>query len=225
MKTFHLKHRKKRMIKKETAMGKKELLQAMLEALIKDESEEASSHLHNYLSLKTNNILLGEEDDEEEEEKEDDDDKDDDEDDEDDDEDDEDEGSKKKGKKDKDDVKEEGLSHSDSYEKNEKGEAYHAVPHKDNSRGYGHNKSKAKSTKGLKGIGGDTGASTNQPNAYKTKPHKDNSRGVKSEDKGTKGLKQVSGNSNSPHSDGKKVNRRTDKTAKYHGTERGGKAV
>lgn len=223
-------------------MKKKEHLQAMLEALIKDDTDEANKHLHDYLSMKTNEVILGEKDDDkddsdDDDKKDSDDDKDDDDDDDDngddDKDDDDDDDDDKKGKfpfnkkKGKDDVKEESLSHPASYKKNEKGDAYHAVPHKDDSEGYGHNKSRSMSRKGLKDIPGgkESGSKTGLPDSYKTKPHKDNSRGAKSENKGSKGLKQVSGNSKSPYSDGKKVNRRTDKTAKYHGDDRGGKSV
>lgn len=224
----------------------KKHLKAMLEALIADDSDSASEHLKAYLSEKTRQLTLGEkeecDDDDKKDKKDDDDDdkeynfgkkskKDDDKKDDDDDADDKDDD--KDDKKDKKDVKE-NLAHAKSgaedkekqykgYEHNHDGEVYHKVPHKDNSRGYGHDKSKAKSTK-LKAEG-DSGASAKKGDAYKDVPHKDNSRSAKSEDKGAKGLKSISTKATSPDSDGKKENRRTDKTAKYHGTDRGGKEV
>lgn len=111
----------------------------------------------------------------------------------------------------------EDLSHSDSYEKNEKGESYTSVLHKDNSRKY--NNPKGTSVK----ADPSSGMSAKLSNAYKTAPHKDNSRKAKSEDKGTKGLHKVSKVTASPDGDGSRDNRRTDKAKKYHGTSRDGK--
>lgn len=200
-------------------MTRKEHLKNMLEALIQDDTEAANQHLHNYLSSKTRTWFVGEghdeecDDDDDKEKKGKKDDDDDNGDDDDDDKEDKKFPFKKKGKKKDDDEVDESYSHPESYKKNEKGQAYHAVPHKDNSQGYGHEKSKAASDKNLDSIPGskNSGADKSHPDAYKSTPHKSNSRDAKSEDKGDKGLDKVSGNAKSPYSDGKKVNRRTDK--------------
>ena len=206
----------------------KKHLKNMLEALIADNTEKATEELRAYLSSKTRSITLGEkeecdDDDGDKEEK------DDDEEDKD-----SDKKSKKKGKDDDKEEVDESLAHAKSgvedkekqyhgYRHNHKGEVYHKVPHKDDSEGYGHEKSK-KAARKLKAES-DSGAHAKTPNAYTTKPHKDNSMKAKSEDKGTKGLKSAGGKNTSPDSDGKKTNRRTDKTAKYHGKSREGKPV
>ena len=195
----------------------KKHLRAMLEALITDDMDAASKHLHAYLASTTRRLVLDEADDK------DDDDKDDDTDD---------KKSKKKSKKEnpfkkkskkdddddeceecgkspcecKEDVKEGlGSSHPSGWAKNEKGMAYHAVPHKGSSEGYNNPKGK----KNLDGIAGskDTGA---KGKVAKVKSKKGKSEGYQNP-KGKKGLKDISGGHPSPDSDGKRVNRRTDK--------------
>lgn len=109
------------------------------------------------------------------------------------------------------------------YRRNEKGEAYHKVPHKDNSEGYGHEKSKAASRK-VK-ADSDSGIHEKKGDAYKDKVHKaDNSHSADAKGKSRKGMKSVKGGeATSPDSDGKKENRRTDKAKGYHGKSREGK--
>jgi hypothetical protein len=48
--------------------NRKKSLEAMLEALIKNNNEDAAEHLHNYITAKTREIMLGEECDDEEDE-------------------------------------------------------------------------------------------------------------------------------------------------------------
>lgn len=215
----------------------KKHLHAMLEALIDDNTEEANKQLHAYLTSKTRKLMLGEKDDDDSDDEGKDEEKDKDNGDEekdkdngDSDHDDDDDDDDKKGKKKVKESLAHAKGHADDkegeykkYRHNEKGEVYHKVPHKDDSEGYGHDKSR-KMSKKLKAES-DSGAHEKKGDAYKDKPHKDNSRGAKSEDKGKKGLGTAGGPNTSPDTDGKKDNRRTDKTAKYHGTDRGGKDV
>jgi len=233
-----------------------EEIQKMVVALAKGDSEEASAHFKKYASEKFHNILEKEkcDDDDKDYDKEDkDDDKDDDKKDSkkkkpdflDVDKDGDKKESMKKAGKDKkedkkedekDDVKEnlavKGGPADDKegeygkYRHNHDGEAYHKVPHKDTSTGYGHEKSKAAS-RNLEAKS-DSGAKEKKKDAYKDTVHKDNSEGYgheKSKAAAKSGLKKVEKKATSPDSDGKKENRRTDKTAKYHGTDRGGKEV
>lgn len=223
---------------------KKQLL-SMLEALINNNNEEAIENLHTYLSSKTRNLVLGEkkdEDDEKDEEKEDE--NEDEDEDENEDEDDGEKAEKKAEKKEKKAIKnlvkaqkeedkaekmEEGQTADDrgsqyhSYRHNEKGEAYHKVPHKDNSMGYGYEKSRSASRK--QRADSSSGYTEKTRDAYKDVVHKDNSRSAKSEDKGRKGLKQASQGVRSPYSDGNKENRRMDKAKGYHGMSRDGKEL